>query len=65
MGTSQPCTARRCNAASTCDGCIVLRKPAKAVREGWAEAAAALAATDGESLLMGEFGNAGDGELNW
>ena len=47
------------------NGCIVLRKPAKAVREGWAEAAAALAATDGDSLLMGEFGNAGDAELAW
>lgn len=47
------------------NGSIVLRKPAKAVRSGWAEAAQALAAKGGDALLMGEFGNAGDAELTW
>lgn len=47
------------------NGSIVLRKPAKAVRSGWAEAAQALAAKGGDALLMGEFGNAGDAELAW
>jgi antitoxin MazE len=47
------------------NGAIVLRKPAKATRAGWAEAALAVAAQDGDELLMGEFGNAGDAELAW
>ncbi len=47
------------------NGSIVLSKPAKAVREGWGEAAAALAAKGGDAMLMGEFGNADDLELAW
>lgn len=47
------------------NGAIVLRKPAKAPRAGWAEAASAVAAQGDDSLLMGEFGNAGDAELAW
>lgn len=47
------------------NGSIVLRKPEKPVREGWAEAAAAIAAKGGDELLMGEFGNADDRESNW
>jgi len=47
------------------NGAIVLRKPAKAVRTGWAEAAAAVAAAGSDALLMGEFGNAEDAELAW
>ena len=47
------------------NGSIVLRKPAKAARAGWAEASAALAAKGGDVLLMGEFGNADDAELVW
>ena len=47
------------------DGSIVLRKPAKAAREGWGQAAAAVAASGGEALLMGEFGNIDDAELAW
>jgi len=47
------------------NGCIVLRKPAKAVRAGWAEAAAAVSAKGGDALLMGEFGNLDDEELGW
>lgn len=46
-------------------GSIVLRKPAKAVREGWREAAEAIAAQGGDELLMGEFANADDQESSW
>jgi len=44
---------------------IVLRKPARAVRTGWAEAAKAVAAQGGDELVMGEFANEGDSELTW
>ena len=47
------------------NGAIVLRKPAQRARAGWAEAAQAVAASGDETLLMGEFGNADDGELAW
>lgn len=47
------------------NGSIVLRKPSKAVRAGWAEAAAAVSAKGGDALLMGEFANVDDGELTW
>lgn len=44
---------------------IVLRKPVAPVRAGWAEAAKAVAAAGGDSLLLGEFGNAEDADLAW
>lgn len=47
------------------DGAIILRKPAKSPREGWAQAAQKLAAKGGDELVMGEFGNEGDAELAW
>jgi antitoxin MazE len=47
------------------NGAIVLRKPTKTVRAGWAQAAAAVSAKGGDALLMGEFGNLEDGELGW
>jgi antitoxin MazE len=47
------------------NGAIILRKPIKAVRAGWAEAAAAVAANGADDLLMGEFGNAEDSEWTW
>ena len=47
------------------NGAIVLRRPAKSVRGGWAEAAQLVAASGGDVLLMGEFGNADDAELAW
>jgi len=47
------------------NGSIVLRKPSKAVRAGWAEAASAVSTKGGDALLMGEFANADDGELAW
>ncbi len=47
------------------NGHIILSRPAKAVRAGWAAAAAAVAAQGDDALLMGEFGNADDADLNW
>jgi antitoxin MazE len=47
------------------NGTIVLRKPAKSVRAGWAAAAAAVSAKGGDALLMGEFGNLDDEEMGW
>lgn len=44
---------------------IVLRKPAKPVREGWAQAAQSIAANGGDGLLMGEFDNLADAEMVW
>ncbi len=47
------------------NGAIILSKPVKAVRAGWSEAATAVAAHDGDVLLMGEFGNVDDADLAW
>ena len=47
------------------NGAIVLRKPARALRTGWAEAAAAIANKGDDALLMGEFSNEEDKELVW
>lgn len=47
------------------NGAIILRKPAKPTREGWAEAAQRLAAESDDELVMGEFGNEDDAELKW
>jgi antitoxin MazE len=44
---------------------IVLRKPRNSVREGWAEASKAIAASDDDKLVWPEFGNAGDADLVW
>ena len=44
---------------------IVLRKPRKGVREGWAEASKALAASGDDRLVWPEFSNAGDSEFAW
>jgi antitoxin MazE len=46
-------------------GAIVLRKPRKAARSGWAEAAQSVAIEGEDELLMGEFANAADTELEW
>ena len=46
-------------------GAIVLRKPRKATRRGWAEAAQSVAKQGEDELLMGEFANAADIELKW
>lgn len=46
-------------------GAIVLRKRRKVARSGWAEAAQAVATRGEDALLMGEFVNAADLELEW
>jgi antitoxin MazE len=47
------------------DDALVLRRPPKPVRAGWAEAARKIAEAGDDTLVMGEFGNAGDTELVW
>ncbi len=46
-------------------GALVLRKPRKSVRSGWAEAAAKVAESGDDALVLGEFDNEGDKELTW
>ena len=46
-------------------GSIVLRKPAKPVREGWARGAQASAASGDDALGTGECSNADDTALQW
>ena len=46
-------------------GAIVLRRPAATARAGWADAAKALAAKGGDTLVPGEFCNEGDAERTW
>ena len=47
------------------DGTIVLRKPNRHPREGWADASRALAASGDDALVWPEFPNEGDAELIW
>ena len=44
---------------------LVLRKPARRAREGWAAAAKAIAAQGDDALVLGEFVNEGDEDLAW
>jgi antitoxin MazE len=44
---------------------IVLRKPRERARQGWAQAARAIAAAGEDNLVWPEFANAGDAELKW
>ncbi|MSQ70854.1 MAG: AbrB/MazE/SpoVT family DNA-binding domain-containing protein [Betaproteobacteria bacterium] len=44
---------------------IVLRRPRKVVREGWADASKVIAASGDDGLVWPEFGNAADSELAW
>lgn len=46
---------------------IVLRKPVRVPRQGWAEAARKIAEAeaDDDGLVMGEFPNEGDEDLAW
>jgi len=46
-------------------GAVVLRKPKRRVRVGWAVAAAKLAERADDALVMGEFANEGDAEHAW
>jgi antitoxin MazE len=47
------------------NGAIVIRKPARPARAGWAEAAQSIAAQGNDALVLGEFGNADDEDLAW
>ena len=47
------------------DGALVISPPKKGARAGWAEASKKLAATGDDALVMTEFGNVGDAELQW
>lgn len=47
------------------NGAIVLRPAKRSVREGWAEACEALAATGDDGLAWPEFANEGDETLAW
>lgn len=47
------------------NGAIVLRKPASEVRAGWAQAAKIVAGRGEDALVLGEFGNADDADLQW
>ena len=44
---------------------IILHKPIKNVRAGWAQAAQTVAANGDDALVMGEFGNIDDKDLQW
>ncbi len=44
---------------------LVLRRPAKSVRAGWAAAARKIGEAGGDGLVLGEFGNDGDAALAW
>ena len=46
-------------------GALVLRKPAKPARAGWAAAAQKIAERSDDALVMGEFGNEADVESAW
>lgn len=46
-------------------GALVLRKPAKPIRAGWAKAAQTIAQSGDDELVMGEFANEADAELTW
>ena len=46
------------------NGAIIIKAHPMA-RAGWAEAAAAVAKSQDDRLVMGEFGNAGDADLVW
>jgi len=63
---SQLGLSREAGAEMTIEGgALVLRRPASPVRTGWAEAARKIAGAGDDELVMGEFGNAADVELDW
>ena len=45
--------------------CILLRRPHKRAREGWAEASQKIAAEREDKLVWPEFANEADAELQW
>jgi antitoxin MazE len=46
-------------------GAVVLRKPKRPVRVGWAAAAETLTGDGDDVLVMGAFANEGDAERTW
>lgn len=44
---------------------IILHKPAKATRYGWAEASSLIAQAGDDKAVWPEFANEGDAELSW
>jgi len=46
-------------------GAIVLRKPPRDARQGWAEASQRIAEAGDDKLVWPEFGNRDDGDLEW
>ncbi|MFC0396948.1 AbrB/MazE/SpoVT family DNA-binding domain-containing protein [Paraburkholderia rhizosphaerae] len=44
---------------------LVLRRPQKKAREGWAEASRSIAAAGDDRLVMGEFPNVDDAGFVW
>jgi antitoxin MazE len=47
------------------NGSIVIRRPQKVVRAGWAEASKRVAAGGDDSLVWPEFANDADRDLTW
>ena len=47
------------------DDAVVIRKPKRHPREGWAEASRSLSATGDDALVWPEFGNEDDAKLAW
>lgn len=47
------------------DGAIILRKPSRPMRQGWAEASARIAAASDDGLVLPDFANEGDEDLVW
>ena len=45
--------------------CIVLRRPRKSAREGWAEASQRIAAERDDELVWPEFANEADADFRW
>ena len=44
---------------------LVIRRPKDKPRHGWAEAAKAIAEAGDDGLVLGDFPNAGDKDLQW
>lgn len=47
------------------DGVIEIRPPHRNPREGWADDARRIAEAGNDALIWPEFGNEGDGDLQW
>ena len=46
-------------------GALDLRRPARPLRAGWADAARKIAEAGDDALVLGEFGNAAGAKLVW